>query len=527
MSGSFVAQEFTFTQPDGTTFEVVGTGNQFEAVFETPDGYTVTQNPDTGFYHFASLSADGTSLVPSGPVVGDAPVDAGRTQHLRPARAARVRRARSAHDAGGERRWEVRRRERLARQAAAGGANRDAPMPAAPAGDVRGLCLLIQFPDVPATIARTAVDDFCNLPGHTGFGNNGSVRDYFAATSAGRLRYTNIVTRYHTAAHNRAYYTDPTIPYGQRAQELIHEALNGLRAAAFDFSPLSADTGGNVFALNVFYAGPRVNNWSQGLWPHAWTLATRFDIGGGRRLADYQITDMGNQLTLRTFCHENGHMVCDFPDLYDYGGESAGVGNYCLMCYGGDDLNPVEINAALKLEAGWATSLRVAAPDTTYRLSASGNDFLVHRRSVSEFFVLENRNQSGRDSAIPDSGLAIWHVEVNGSNSNEQMTAADHYYISLEQADGRFDLERNANAGDGGDCYASPGPTAFSASTTPSSNWWDGTPSGFGVETGDDPGREHRRDDRRGCQPRGDQLRLQRRRLARGHAPAGDGRRHR
>ena len=123
-------------------------------------------------------------------------------------------------------------------------------MPAAPAGDVRGLCLLIQFPDVPATIARTAVDDFCNLPGHTGFGNNGSVRDYFAATSAGRLRYTNIVTRYHTAAHNRAYYTDPTIPYGQRAQELIHEALNGLQAAAFDFSPLSADTGGNVFALN-------------------------------------------------------------------------------------------------------------------------------------------------------------------------------------------------------------------------------------------------------------------------------------
>ena len=149
------------------------------------------------------------------------------------------------------------------------------------------------------------------------------------------------------------------------------------------------------------------------------------------------------------------------------GGESAGVGNYCLMCYGGDDLNPVEVNAALKLEAGWATSLRVAAPDTTYRLSASGNDFLVHRRSVSEFFVLENRNQSGRDSAIPDSGLAIWHVEVNGSNSSEQMTAADHYYISLEQADGRFDLEHNANAGDGGDCYASPGPTAFSASTTP------------------------------------------------------------
>ena len=105
-----------------------------------------------------------------------------------------------------------------------------------------------------------------------------------------------------------------------------------------------------------------MNNWSEGLWPHAWTLATQFNIGGGRRLADYQITDIGTRLTLRTFCHENGHMVCDFPDLYDYGGESAGVGNYCLMCFGGNDLNPVEINAALKHQAGWTTTLRNATP---------------------------------------------------------------------------------------------------------------------------------------------------------------------
>ena len=44
--------------------------------------------------------------------------------------------------------------------------------------------------------------------------------------------------------------------------------------------------------------------------------------------ADYQITDMGNRLTLGTFCHENGHMVCDFPDLYPYtAGKGLGAGN--------------------------------------------------------------------------------------------------------------------------------------------------------------------------------------------------------
>lgn len=62
---------------------------------------------------------------------------------------------------------------------------------------------------------------------------------------------------------------------------------------------------------------------------------------------DYQITDLGSQLTLRTFCHENGHMVCDFPDLYDYDDVNVGygVGHYSLMCYGGSDTNPVQVDA--------------------------------------------------------------------------------------------------------------------------------------------------------------------------------------
>jgi M6 family metalloprotease-like protein len=490
MPQPFINERFTFTQPDGTEFEVVGSGNQFDAVFETTDGHTVVKDPATGAWHYASLSADATRLVPSGDMVAATPIDPGERRHLRTTRAATRARARTSLPVGERPVWETRSRQRTARLVAAGPMLRDAPAPAVPSGDVRGLCLLIRFPDVPETITRQQVDDFCNLAGYTGFGNNGSVRDYFIAASENRLRYSNIVTAYHTAAHDRAHYTNPAIPYGQRAQELIHEALDALEASGFDFSTLTADAAGNVYALNVFYAGPRVNNWSEGLWPHAWTLASKFDIGGGRRLADYQITDIGNQLTLRTFCHENGHMVCDFPDLYDYGGESAGVGHYCLMCYGGNDFNPVDINAVMKYQAGWTTTLRTAAPGTTYRLAAAGNDFLVHHRSPQEYFVAENRNKAGRDAAIPDSGLAIWHFDVTGNNSNEQMTPASHYYISLEQADGAFHLERNMNAGDTSDLFSGPGAVSFRNDSSPNSNWWDGTPSGFDVEAVSAPGPE-------------------------------------
>jgi M6 family metalloprotease-like protein len=141
-------------------------------------------------------------------------------------------------------------------------------MPAPPqrqtVGNFVGLCLLVDFPDVPGTISQTQVEAYCNLKGYSGFGNNGSVFDYFFDNSGGRLHYTSIVAPYYTAKHNRDYYTDETQQDGVRAQELIREALDHLRTQGFDFSNLTVDNGKYVYATNIFYAGDVVNNWSKG-----------------------------------------------------------------------------------------------------------------------------------------------------------------------------------------------------------------------------------------------------------------------
>ena len=79
-------------------------------------------------------------------------------------------------------------------------------------GDFVGLCLLIDFSDAPATIARDEVDRFCNQPGYNGFGNNGSVSDFFRDNSIGRCRYTNIVAPYYRAQHPKTFYTDRRHP---------------------------------------------------------------------------------------------------------------------------------------------------------------------------------------------------------------------------------------------------------------------------------------------------------------------------
>ena len=49
-----------------------------------------------------------------------------------------------------------------------------APPQRATVGDFVGLCLLIDFSDEPGTISRSEVDNFCNQPGYSGFGNGGS-----------------------------------------------------------------------------------------------------------------------------------------------------------------------------------------------------------------------------------------------------------------------------------------------------------------------------------------------------------------
>lgn len=494
MSLPFSGKEFTFTNPDGTEVPVRGWGDQYYAVFETLDGFTVAEDPQTKYYQYATLTEDKNDLQCTGMNAGQGdPETLGLRPGIRIRREAAKGKAATAHDPRVSGRQCERRRQQK-KQVRLRALQAD-PSIAPPAdqtvGNYVGLCLLIQFPDVAGTISQQEVTNFCNLSGYGGFGNNGSVHDYFLDNSRGKLSYTNLVTAYYTAANNRSFYTDPNETYGSRTRQLIEEALDSLVAQGFDFSQLTTDENDYVYAMNVFYAGPVVNNWSQGLWPHAWSLATTYDAATGKKLYDYQITNMGNELTLGTFCHENGHMLCDFPDLYDYGYESYGPGNYTLMAFGGAAKNPVQVDAYLKNEAGWADSLTPItsiASGATASVSATNNDFYIYSKSATEYFIVENRQKQGRDTSLPDGGLTIWHIDETASNNNEQMTAAQHYECSLEQADNRFDMENKSNAGDGEDLFGNPYNTRFADDTSPNSNWWDGSSSGLVISEISAPG---------------------------------------
>ncbi|MFN9389701.1 MAG: hypothetical protein ACK6DF_09175, partial [Betaproteobacteria bacterium] len=116
MSVPFQNRVFTFTQPDGSTIQVRGWGDQHHAVFETLDGFTVTKNPANGYFEVARVSADGNALEPSpGPAGHLDAAGAGLAPGLRvsAARAKAIGLESSLRNAGRrcEQRWLERRRQ--------------------------------------------------------------------------------------------------------------------------------------------------------------------------------------------------------------------------------------------------------------------------------------------------------------------------------------------------------------------------------------------------------------------------------
>ncbi|RKZ12662.1 metalloprotease, partial [bacterium] len=451
---------FVLEQPDGSPVEVRVWGDEFYQRVEDLDGYTLVRDLRTGIICYAELTADGQRFVSTGVVVGHAPPVGVRRSLKLPATA----RAAAA--------WKVR-NEFLAEEAQFHLNKSRDPEPSNQ-GEVLGLTLIIDFSDQPWSVPAASFDDYLNLEGYSGYGNNGSVRDYFFDVSGGVLTYTNWVpSAYLRAPYPKSYYEDPSVQYGQRARQLVIWALNELNSQGHDFSQYDANGDGYMDAINVFYAGTPSGGWSVGLWPHSSVVTWGAD---GVLAYKYQITNIGSSLRLGTFCHENGHMIMFWPDLYDYGYESNGVGRFCLMCNSGPGTDPVRPCAYLRAEAGWEIPVDLTGLQTDLMIShVDMNIFKIPYPGVpNEFYLVENRQRSGRDASLPDAGMAIWHIDTDGSNNNEQQTPGLHYLVTLVQADGRWDLENDVNQGDATDLWKEPTYVEFNPTTMPPATWWDG-----------------------------------------------------
>lgn len=484
MSAIF-GERLTFRQGDGSTVELVVYGDEFRARYETASGYTAVFDPDRATWCYALLASG--RFVSSGVPV-DKPPAPGLRRHLKESDAVRAEQARLRMQTLRPRTPEV------AGVARVFGSNRGLlPGRRLSEGTVTGLTVLVEFADVTSTVAAADVTAMLNEPGYSRNGNAGSVRDFFLDASGGKLDYTNVVVGPVRLPQPQAHYVENSL-----LQPALQAAVTEL---GVDLRAFDSRGDGVVDAVNILYAGRTV--YQGELWPHNGERRLTF---GTVRTNLYMLTSMGRSpvdLSIGTFCHESGHLLCRFPDLYDYGErdgdleESSGLGAFCLMGSGnhlGGGRRPAAICAYLRDLVDWYDErVLVNSPGTYTAVAGDARRVLKYETPrPNEYFLVENRTARGRDSALPASGLAVYHCDTLGSNEWEEGTRERHYQVALLQADGHRDLEHNGNLGDATDLYGAVAGLALSDATTPSSRMWDGTDSGLWISEITAPGPEIR-----------------------------------
>jgi len=356
-------------------------------------------------------------------------------------------------------------------------------------GNIKGLTIIIDFADVRTNIATADVDKMFNADSYSTNGNYCSVKKYFDIVSSGKLNYTNLVIGPVQLSKRRSYYISHLL-----VKEVMDIVVNDLN---IDLSQFDSKDEGIVDAINFLYAGE--SQYDDNLWPHNSNINLHY---GNMRTHYYQLTGLGlHKVDLRigTICHENGHLLCRFPDMYDYGKrdgdheKSQGIGRYCLMG-SGNHLNQrrtlAPICGYLRELAGWVDHVVDLNNPNNYTAEHGRYNTVMkyHTDKANEYFIVENRSQLGLDSHLPSSGLAVMHCDTLGSNEWQDGTRNKHYQCALIQADGHLDLENNRNPGDKGDLYKASTGVALSNETTPSSRGWDGTDSGLKIRDITAPG---------------------------------------
>lgn len=448
-------------------------GDEHYARYENLDGYTAVYDAELGRYCYAHLS--GAVFRSTGVPITEAPPQ-GLRRHLQEAQEvtsakAQARRFRRLAVAGGHV------DDRIVRTFGPNQGLLEGRVLSV--GEVKGLTILVDFQDVTSSVTRADVEEMLNASGYTKNGNICSVREYFAQVSSGRLDYSNVVVGPYTLSRNRQFYVNNL---------LVEEALDLAVADGLDLAQFDSRHEGVVDALNVMYAGQTQYNGD--LWPHNSNLTLQH---GAVRTGLYMLTSLGRSpadQSIGTFCHESGHLLCRFPDMYDYGQRdgdsvvSAGIGTFCLMGSGNHldfGRSPSPVCAYLRDLAGWCdTEIDLSVAGQYTAKSARYDTVMKYRTSKpNEYFLVENRSRMGLDRGSPASGLAVYHCDILGSNELQDGTPTTHYQCALLQADGHRDLELNNNQGDGSDLFGATPGTALSAESTPHTREWDGRDSGL------------------------------------------------
>lgn len=316
--------------------------------------------------------------------------------------------------------------------------------------------------------------------------NPDSMANYYRDVSGGMLEMTGEVIDWIRAPEPYGEYTVGMSGLGGITTILLIDVLTEY-CKTDNLKRFDVDGDGFVEGVFLIHAGggaegePDANKRANMIWSHKGTLQLFFAHQGVRVHAYSTEPEDGK---LGVFAHEFGH-VLGLPDLYDTSYRSSGVGNWCLMSggsRGGGGDRPVRMSCWCLSKLGWIEPVKAESANYILDPLAVNPEHCLWvwtgGASGNEYFMLENRQATGWDSALPGSGLAVWHIDESRSGNSD----ASAFKVGLVQADGKRGLELGTSTGDANDLF--PGELAkskFNDLTKPSSHAHAGTPTGVSL----------------------------------------------
>lgn len=354
-------------------------------------------------------------------------------------------------------------------------------------GDQKALVVLVEYADVKFDDRYDPHDYFSRMLNEDGFsdlGGTGSAAEYFRLNSNNMFKPVFDVYGPISLKYEQAYYGGNLFTYNDmHAPEMIIEACDILEPE-IDFTEYDRNNDGYVDNIFVIYAGAgeATGGGPDTVWPHSWNL----NESGYREMwvDDVCVNNYGctNEWSVfdrpdgvGTFIHEFSH-VLGLPDLYatSYNGAFT-PGEWSALDFGPYNNNgctPPLYGAFERYALGWTTPIEMTAGESITLPPVIENEFIIiPTPKDSEYFLLENRQQTGWDEFIPGHGMLIWHVDYDNDvwGTNTVNNNPGHQYCDIEEAD-RIQSEDTRD----GDAFpGAAGITTFSAKTRPAMKTWD------------------------------------------------------
>ena len=378
-------------------------------------------------------------------------------------------------------------------------------------GAQRALAILVSFPkttangeatDFTVPNPRQTFSDMLNKEGFDYDGATGSVHDYFIDGSGGKFNLTFDVYGPVVLSKDISFYGQSVQGEDLNAWNMAIEACTQLDDE-IDFSIYDRDKDGAVDNIYIFYAGQgeATGGPAYTVWQHAAEIEAitgKQYVFDGVRVNRYacsnELRPIVNPATgasemhlegIGTVCHEFTH-VLGFPDLYDTSGSGyLTPGNWTIMDVGSHNNNahtPPTYSAYERLSLGWLTPEDIDATPRNIVLEnvTTGHALRIPtQQGADEYFLLENRQQTGWDTYLPGHGMLVWHITYDADlwQSNKVNSTPWLQGVDLVEADGSAgDATRPADAFPGTDNV-----TSLTDDTTPSLRDSEGLPTGVPI----------------------------------------------